>query len=338
MKNQKIQHIGVFTSGGDSPGMNAALYGIAKAAAAQGIRVSGIRKGFEGMIDGDFTPLELHDLQVMVHRGGTILKTARSQRFRQLEGRQGALSMLKENNIDALIAIGGDGTFNGLLVFSEICDIPIVGIPGTIDNDLTGSDFTLGFDSAVNTAIENIDKIRDTAESHNRVFIIEVMGRDSGYIGIYSGLATAADSILIPENEKDFVQLISNIKNYNSEDAFIVVVSEGEELGTEFIASKIKEVNPKIDLRITRLGHVQRGGNPSAFDRMLGIRLGVAAVNSVLAGEKNVMLGLLNNQLSSTPFQHVIKSHHVNNEMQKLLELFSSQEVQKKELTKKRKI
>ena len=325
MKNLNIQHIGVFTSGGDSPGMNAALYGIAKAAAVSGIKITGIRKGFEGMIDGDFIIINLHELQGLVHCGGTILKTARSERFRQLEGREAALKNLQKNNIDAVIAIGGDGTFKGLLAFSEICDIPFIGIPGTIDNDLAGSDYTLGFDSAVNTAIENIDKIRDTAESHNRVFVIEVMGRDSGYIAIYSGLATAADSILISESQADFSYLLDKMKDFKSEDAFIVVISEGDELGTDYVASKIKMINPKVDLRITRLGHIQRGGNPSASDRMLGIRLGVASVKAILNGEKNVMVGLLNNQLCLTPFQQVVKQHGINNELQELLKVFSSQ-------------
>lgn len=325
MKNLNIQHIGVFTSGGDSPGMNAALYGIAKAAAVSGIKITGIRKGFEGMIDGDFIIINLHELQGLVHCGGTILKTARSERFRQLEGREAALKNLQKNNIDAVIAIGGDGTFKGLLAFSEICDIPFIGIPGTIDNDLAGSDYTLGFDSAVNTAIENIDKIRDTAESHNRVFVIEVMGRDSGYIAIYSGLATAADSILISESQADFSYLLDKMKDFKSEDAFIVVISEGDELGTDYVASKIKAINPEVDLRITRLGHIQRGGNPSAFDRMLGIRLGVASVKAILNGEKNVMVGLLNNQLCLTPFQKVVKQHQINEELQELLKLFSNQ-------------
>lgn len=324
MKTEKPKHIAMFTSGGDSPGMNAALYGIAKAAKANNIKLSGIRKGYEGMIDGDIVPLEVHELQKLAHRGGTILKTARSQRFMQLEGRKKALQMLKDNNIDALIAIGGDGTFRGLLAFSEICDIPFIGIPGTIDNDISGTDYTLGFDSAVNTAIENIDKIRDTAESHNRVFIIEVMGRDSGYIGIHSGLTVGADAILIPESGEDFIHLLDKIKDYDNEEAFLVVVSEGDELGAELVASKIKEINPSVDLRITKLGHVQRGGNPSAFDRMLGIRLGVASVDALLKGKKNVMAGILNNQLRLTPFNQVVKQHQVNDELQELLRIFGS--------------
>ncbi|RYH75847.1 6-phosphofructokinase [Flavobacteriaceae bacterium 144Ye] len=322
MNTNKIKHIGVFTSGGDSPGMNAALYTIAKTAEATGIKVSGFRKGYEGLIDGDLVPLKSHELQKLVHKGGTILKTARSKRFMELEGRQKALQTLKENKIDALIAIGGDGTFKGLLAFSEICDIPFIGIPGTIDNDISGTDYTLGFDSAVNTAIENIDKIKDTAESHNRVFVVEVMGRDSGYIAIHSGLMVGADSILIPESGKDFMYLLDKFKNYNSEDAFLVVVSEGDEIGAELVSSKIKEVNPNVDLRITKLGHVQRGGNPSALDRMLGIRLGVASVKGLLQSKKNAMVGILNNQLHLTPFKEVVKQHQVNNELHELLELF----------------
>lgn len=323
MSTNKIKHIGVFTSGGDSPGMNAALYSIAKSAKVKGLKISGFRKGYEGLIDGDFLTLKSHDLQKLVHLGGTILKTARSKRFMELEGRKKAFQTLKANKIDALIAIGGDGTFKGLLAFSEICDIPFIGIPGTIDNDISGTDYTLGFDSAVNTAIENIDKIRDTAESHNRVFIVEVMGRDSGYIGIHSGLTVGADAILIPESGKDLIYLLEKIKNYESEDAFLVVVSEGDEIGAELVASKIKEMNPNVDLRITKLGHVQRGGNPSALDRMLGIRMGVAAVEEILKGNTNKMVGFLNNQLKLTPFNKVVKQHQIKDELNRLLELFS---------------
>ena len=201
------------------------------------------------------------------------------------------------------------------MAFSEICDLPFLGIPGTIDNDLAGTDFTLGFDSAVNTAIENIDKIRDTAEAHNRIFLIEVMGRDCGYIAIHSGLGTGADAILIPESAHDFIQLLEKAGSYDREEAFIVIVSEGDELGAEVAAKKIKEINPDVDLRITKLGHVQRGGNASAFDRMLGIRLGAAAVEALLRGRKNVMAGILNNELSLTPFDRVVKEHQVNDEL-----------------------
>jgi 6-phosphofructokinase 1 len=322
MTTNQIKHIGVFTSGGDSPGMNTALFAIAKTAEVNGIKVSGFRKGYEGLIDGDLVSLKSNELKKVIQRGGTILKTARSERFLKLQGRKKALQSLKANDIDALIAIGGDGTFKGLLAFSEICDIPFIGIPRTIDNDISGTDYTLGFDSAVNTAIENIDKIKDTAESHNRVFIVEVMGRDSGYIAIHSGLTVGADAILIPESGKDFINLLDKVKKYDSEDAFLVVVSEGDEIGIEIVSSKIKEVNPNVDLRITKLGHVQRGGNPSALDRMLGIRLGVAAVKTLLQEKKNVMVGVLNNQLHLTPFKGVVKQHQINDELHKLLELF----------------
>jgi 6-phosphofructokinase 1 len=324
MSTNKIKHIGVFTSGGDSPGMNAALYAIAKSAEVNDIQVSGFLKGYEGLIDGDLVTLKSHELQKLTQKGGTILKTARSKRFMELGGRKKALQTLTENQIDALIAIGGDGTFKGLLAFSEICDLPFIGIPGTIDNDISGTDYTLGFDSAVNTAIANIDKIRDTAESHNRVFIVEVMGRDSGYIAIHSGLTSEADAILIPESGKDFIYLLDKVKNYNNEDAFLVVVSEEDEIGAELVAAKIKEINPKVDLRVTKLGHVQRGGNPSALDRMLGIRLGVAAVEALLQGKNNVMAGILNNQLHFTPFEEVVKQHQVNEELGKLLKIFSN--------------
>lgn len=324
MDNSKTKHIGVFTSGGDSPGMNAALYGTVKVAEQHGIRVSGILKGYEGMIDVHFIPLESQQLQKTVHRGGTVLKTARSERFMAVEGRQLAFKNLQNNDIDAVVAIGGDGTFKGLLAFSEICEIPFIGIPGTIDNDISGTDYTLGFDSAVNTAIENIDKIKDTAESHNRVFIVEVMGRDSGYIAIHSGLGVGADAILIPESGEDFLQLLKKVKDYKSEDGFIVVVSEGDELGAGLVASKIKEINSKVDLRITKLGHVQRGGNPSSLDRMLGIRLGSAAVRALLLGRRNAMVGVLDNQLSLTPFEQVVKQHQVNDELQELLKIFGT--------------
>lgn len=318
----KIKHIGIFTSGGDAPGMNAALFSAVKTAKINGIKISGIRKGFEGLIDNDLTQLDCDQLQKVMHLGGTILKTARSVRFKSIEGRKKALETIQKNGIDALIAIGGDGTFRGILSLSDITNIPCIGIPGTIDNDIAGSDYTLGFDSAVNTAMRCIDNIRDTAESHNRVFIIEVMGRDSGYIGTYSGLTTAADSILIPESTQDFTYLLDKIKDYDSEDAFIVVVSEGDELGVELVSSKIREVNTEIDVRVCKLGHIQRGGNPSAADRMLGIRLGVTAVDALRKGENHKMAGIYNNQLILTPFSQVTKQHQIDIELQDLLNIF----------------
>lgn len=317
-----IKHIGIFTSGGDAPGMNAALYAAVKTASINGIEVSGIRKGFEGLIDNDLIPLNSRQLQKTMHLGGTVLKTARSERFRSLEGRKMALHTIQKNKIDALIAIGGDGTFRGILSLSDITDVPCIGIPGTIDNDIAGTDFTLGFDSAVNTAMKCIDNIRDTAESHSRVFVIEVMGRDSGYLGIYAGLTTGADSILIPESSDDISYLLHKIKQYNSEDAFIVVVSEGDELGLELLSSKIRQINAKVDLRVSKLGHIQRGGNPTAGDRMLGIRLGAMAVDALVTGQNNKMAGVCNNQLRLSPFEEVIKQHPMDSETKRLLTVF----------------
>jgi len=317
-----IQHIGIFTSGGDAPGMNAALFAVVKTAESQGIKVSGILRGFEGLIDDDLTLLHSHELQKQMHLGGTVLKTARSERFMTTQGQQTAIQTIKKNALDALIAIGGDGTFRGMLSLSTISNIPFIGIPGTIDNDIAGTDYTLGFDSAVNTAIKCIDNIRDTAESHNRLFLVEVMGRDSGYISIYSGLSCGADSILIPESAEDRNYLLNKIKNYESEDAFIVVVAEGDEVSVEQLSSKIKSVNAQIDLRITKLGHIQRGGNPSAQDRMLGIRLGVLATNALIQGESNKMAGIRNNKPTLSSFEANIKEHIITAELQDLLTLF----------------
>jgi 6-phosphofructokinase 1 len=318
---QPINHIAVLTSGGDAPGMNTALFAIVKTAQQQGIKVSGVRKGYEGLIDNDLVTLDCKNLQQSMHLGGTVLKTARSERFRT-EGRQQALATIEHNNIDALIVIGGDGSFRGCLWLSHITNIPYIGIPGTIDNDIAGTDYTLGFDTAVNTSMQCIDNIRGTAESHNRVFVIEVMGRDSGYIGTYAGLTSGADSVLIPENDKDIDDLLLKISDYHSEHAFIVVVSEGDENGVEYVCEKITAVNPSIDLRVTKLGHLQRGGNPSAADRMLAIRLGVHSVKALCAGESAKMVGILNNQVSNTPMQDVVKQHVINEELQGLLSVF----------------
>ena len=318
----KLKHIGIFTSGGDAPGMNAALFAVAKTAESYGIKLSGIRRGFEGLIDNDLIPLNSRQLQRIMHLGGTLLKTARSDRFMTALGQQKAVRTVPKHNLDALIAIGGDGTFRGMLSLANIGNTPFIGIPGTIDNDITGTDYTLGFDSAVNTAIKCIDNIRDTAESHNRVFLVEVMGRDSGYIGIYSGLSCGADSILIPESDEDIAYLLKKIKNYDSEDAFIVVVAEGDALRVEEVMSQIRNVNPHIELRVAKLGHIQRGGNPSAQDRMLGIRLGVLATTALIEGESGKIAGFCNNKPSLSPIEGVVKKHLVDTELKRLLTLF----------------
>lgn len=319
---QPIHHIAVLTSGGDAPGMNTALFAIVKTAQQQGIKVSGVRKGYEGLIDNDLVTLDCKNLQQSMHLGGTVLKTARSERFRTQTGRQQALATIEHNNIDALIVIGGDGSFRGCLWLSQITNIPYIGIPGTIDNDIAGTDYTLGFDTAVNTSMQCIDNIRDTAESHNRVFVIEVMGRDSGYIGTYAGLTSGADSVLIPENDKDIDDLLLKISDYHSEHAFIVVVSEGDKIGVEHVCEKITAVNSSIDLRVTKLGHLQRGGNPSAADRMLAIRLGVQSVKALCAGKSAKMVGILNNAVANTPMQNVVKQHVISDELQGLLSVF----------------
>lgn len=318
----KIEHIGILTSGGDAPGMNAALYAVAKTAESYGIKLSGIRKGFEGLIDNDVMALSSNKLQRVMHLGGTVLKTARSARFMSAEGQEQALQTIQINGIDALIVVGGDGTFRGMVSLSRISNTPFIGIPGTIDNDIAGTDYTLGFDSAVNTAIKCIDNIRDTAESHNRLFLVEVMGRDSGYIGIYSGLSCGADAILIPESNEDFSYLLNKIKHYDSEDAFIAVVSEGDDLDVEQLSAEIRKVNSHIDLRVAKLGHIQRGGNPTAQDRMLGIRLGALATKALVQGESGKMAGFCNNRAFLSPFEEVIKKHLVDQELCSLLGLF----------------
>jgi len=254
-----INHIGILTSGGDAPGMNAALYGVVKTAQHYNIKVSGIKKGYEGLISNDLISLDIQTLQSSMHLGGTILKTARCDVFKTEQGRACAINTINKNKIDALIIIGGDGSFKGALWLAQKSNIQLIGIPGTIDNDLAGTDFTLGF---------------DTAESHNRVFVIEVMGRDSGYIAAYSGLTSGADSILIPESRNDIESLLNNLYDFHSDHA-LIVVAEGDEVGTQEVCKKIKSVNPNIDLRLTKLGHLQRGGNPTASDRMLASDLAV---------------------------------------------------------------
>jgi 6-phosphofructokinase 1 len=319
-----IKKIAVFTSGGDSPGMNATIAAIAKESMVHNIQVAGIMNGYDGMIDGAFINLNEDIVKNIVHKGGTILKSARCQRFLRPEYRKQAMQQLTANNIDAMIAVGGDGTFRGLLAFSEICSQPCIGIPGTIDNDLYGTDYTLGFDTAVNNAVECIDKIRDTAASHERIFIVEVMGRDAGYIALSTGLSVGADGILIPETSADIDWLMKKIICRHRKEAMIIVVAEGDEVGANLLAEKIKKMDTQYDIRVTVLGHIQRGGHPSAMDRMLGIRLGVFAVKALLQGEKNKMAGIISNRLQLTPFEKVVKQHEVDKEMMELMELFDS--------------
>ena len=306
-----MKKVAVFTSGGDAPGMNACIRAVVRGGIYHGLDMYGIVRGFTGMISGDIKKMDSRSVSNIVQRGGTILKSARSMDFMTPEGRKKAYENLMSNGIEGLIAIGGNGTFTGAEVFYNEYQIPTVGCPGTIDNDLYGTDYTIGFDTAVNTSLEAIDKIRDTADSHDRVFFIEVMGRDSGYIAIQSGIGGGAEVVMVPETHTPLKKVISQLKSGwgRSKSSSIVVVAEGDEEGhAPEIAEKIKkQVGDKIDIRVTTLGHIQRGGGPTAYDRILASRLGLGAIEGLINGEKNVMAGIVNNELVYTPFIETIQ-------------------------------
>lgn len=307
-----IRNIGVLTSGGDSPGMNAAIRAVVRTSIYNGINVFGIRHGYQGMIDGDIHPLLTTDVSNIIQRGGTILKTARSKEFMNVEGRAKAYAALQKHNIDGLILIGGDGTFRGAVKFFEEHTIPAVGLPGTIDKDLAGTDFTIGFDTAVNTAVSAIDKIRDTAEAHDRVFIVELMGRDAGYIALNSGIACGAEDILIPETTTHIDQVLNRIEadGKRKKTVQIIVVAEGDDFGgANEVFNAIRERLPQLDVRTCVLGHIQRGGSPTYADRVLASRLGHSAVNALISGNTQVMAGIVNDQLVFTPFDKVVKGN-----------------------------
>ncbi len=294
-----INNIGVYTSGGDAPGMNAAIRAVVKTAHFYNIEVTGIRLGYEGMISGDMMPMKLKTVGNILHRGGTILKTARSAEFRTDEGKQKAYKQLKRHGVDALVAIGGDGTFTGANKFSELFDIPVIGIPATIDNDLKGTDFTIGYDTALNTVIRSVDQIRDTAESHDRLFIVEVMGRDSGMIAMHSGIAAGAEAVMIPEVKNNLEPLFKRLEeSKHQKNSKILIVAEGQEIGGGFeIGQIIKERFPHYDTRVSVLGHMQRGGHASCADRVLASRLGVAAVEGLMNGRSREMVGVRHNDV-----------------------------------------
>jgi 6-phosphofructokinase 1 len=307
-----IKNIGIMTSGGDSPGMNAAIRAIVRTAFSHNLVPFGIMRGYQGMIEGDIKELKTTDVSNIIQRGGTILKTARSKDFMTLEGMEKAYENIKSHHIDALVLIGGDGTMRGAVAFFEKYNIPAIGLPGTIDNDLNGTDFTIGFDTAVNTAVSAIDKIRDTAEAHNRLFIVEVMGRDAGYIALHSGIACGAESILIPEQKESIELLIENIKSDQRRKKLtnIIVVAEGDEFGgAQELSNKLKDELPWIDYRVTILGHIQRGGSPTCADRILSSRLGYAAIEALVANRSQEMVGIINDKIEYTPFHKCIKSH-----------------------------
>ena len=306
-----MKRIAVFTSGGDAPGMNACIRAVVRGAVYHGIDVFGIRKGYNGMIEGDIFQMSSHSVSNIVQRGGTILKSARSKEFLTPEGRQRAYDNLQSHGIEGLVAIGGNGTFTGAMILQREFNIPIVGAPGTIDNDLYGTDYTIGYDTAVNTALDAIDRIRDTASSHDRIFFIEVMGRDSGYIAIQSGIAGGAELVMVPEVLTPISEVVKTLQQgwKRSKSSSIVVVAEGDEEGNATqIAEKIKkQVEGQVDIRVTTLGHTQRGGSPSAQDRILASRLGLGALEGLMAGQSNVMAGIINNELVYTPFEDTIR-------------------------------
>ncbi len=306
-----IKRIAVFTSGGDAPGMNAAIRAVVRTATFHDLHIYGINRGYDGMIKCQFKRLERKDVGNIIHRGGTILKTARSMEFMTKEGRKTAYESLVASDIDACIAIGGNGTFTGADIFSKEHNIPFIGIPGTIDNDLAGTDYTIGFDTAINTAVEAVDKIRDTADSHNRLFFVEVMGRDSGFIALNTGIGSGAGSILIPEREGNVDDLINHLKiGARRKKLFsLVIVAEGNPGGGAMkIAEEVKNKFDHYDTKVAIIGHLQRGGSPTAADRVLASRLGFAAVEALLAGKTNVMVGEMNNKISYTPLAKAIKT------------------------------
>ncbi|WP_347158447.1 6-phosphofructokinase [Pontibacter chitinilyticus] len=300
-----MKKIGIFTSGGDAPGMNACIRAVVRTAIYNGMEVYGIQRGYNGMIKGEIYKMESHSVSNIIQKGGTILRSARSKDFMTKEGRQKAYEQLKKHGIEGLIAIGGDGTFTGANIFHEEYGIPVLGAPGTIDNDLFGTDYTIGYDTAVNTSLDAIDKIRDTADSHDRVFFIEVMGRDSGYIAIPCAIGGGAEIVMIPESETTIDTVVEALRTgwSRSKTSFIVIVAEGDVAGhvTE-IANKVQEALPHMDARCTILGHVQRGGAPTAADRMLASQLGIACVEGLLAGRTNEMAGIINGELVYSPF------------------------------------
>lgn len=305
----KINSIAVLTSGGDAPGMNAAIRAVVRSAVFYNKKIFGVYRGFDGLIAGEFEELNSRSVKNILSAGGTFLKSARSKEFMTKEGRQKAYDQLKAHKIDALIIIGGNGSFTGGHIFYEEFGIPVIGVPGTIDNDLFGTDYTIGYDTASNTVTHCVDKIRDTAQSHNRLFIVEVMGRDSGFIALNAALATGAIEVVLPEENKTYAELFAELERgaANKKTSNIIITAEGNKLGNAFeISAKVKEQFPQLDVKVTILGHLQRGGSPSNFDRIVASKLGVAAIEALLNGKTDVMVGIENDQLAHTFLQQAI--------------------------------
>jgi 6-phosphofructokinase 1 len=322
-----IRKIGILTSGGDSPGMNACIRGLVLAANKEGIETTGFIRGYEGLIDGHSVALRPADVAHIIQLGGTILKTARCERFKTAEGIAQAVKTLGTNRIDALAVIGGDGSFRGAIELSAKTGIPILGCAGTIDNDLIGTDFTIGYDTAINTAVQAIDKIRDTAESHDRIFVVEVMGRDAGLIALRTAIATGAEALLVPEVRNDMAGLVQKLLTWNnSRTSRIIVVAEGDQSGGALkVAEVVKQHCPETDVRVSILGHIQRGGSPTCMERVNASMIGVHMIKAFLSGRKNEMVGIIQGTISYTPLEKAVKHHQAfKKDLEELVNLAGS--------------
>ena len=306
-----IKKIGVLTSGGDAPGMNAALRAVVRTVAYHKIECVGIYQGYQGLIDNKVKVMNARSVNNIINKGGTVLKSARCLEFRTKEGRQTAFETIQKHGIEALVVIGGDGSFTGAMIFQSEFNIPVIGIPGTIDNDIFGTSHTIGYDTALNTVIEAIDKIRDTAISHNRLFFVEVMGRDAGHIALNTGIGAGAEEVLIPEEDMGLDRLLDSLKRSekSGKSSSIVVVAEGDKTGKNVfeIAEYVEKNMPYYDVRVSVLGHMQRGGSPSCFDRVLASRMGVYAVEALLEGKSNMMVGMKSEEIIFSPLEKAIK-------------------------------
>jgi 6-phosphofructokinase 1 len=324
---KKVTKIGVLCSGGDSPGMNAAIRAVVRTGIYHGLEVYGIMRGYSGMVEDDIIKMESRSVANIIQRGGTILKTARCKEFYTPEGRQIAYNNLKKKGINGLVVLGGDGSFKGAQTFSNEFDIPCIGLPGTIDKDIAGTEFTIGFDTAVNTAVEAIDKIRDTADAHDRLFIIEVMGRDAGYIALHSGIATGAENILIPEKKTDIDRVIKSLQEKEKRKKLVnlIVVAEGEDGGADQLAKTIKEKVPGLETRVCILGHIQRGGSPTCMDRLIASRMGYHAVECLIEGRHNVFVGIVNNRINYIPLNEAVKKkQRISDEWMDIVRILST--------------
>ncbi len=328
MKNARIKKIAVLTSGGDAPGMNAGIRAVVRTCAYYDVECVGVYRGYQGLIEGDFKAMNARSVHHIINKGGTILKSARSKEFRTKEGRKKAYKNLIDNAVDALVLIGGDGTFTGGMIFNKEFQFPVIGIPGTIDNDIYGTNYTIGYDTALNTVVDALDKIRDTASSHNRLFLVEVMGRDAGFIALNAGVGAGAEEILIPEEDLGLDRLLHSLEKSkrSGKSSSIVVVSEGDKTGDNVfeLARYIEENLQFYEVRVSVLGHIQRGGSPSCFDRVLASRMGVKSVELLLDGIENVMVGIDDSKIVTVPLEKAVKGKHtINKELLRMSDILS---------------